>query len=65
VFIKGSSNLTRITSKNHPINVMISDDKCEARAWLADDLARTSVPHQDFVLLFRDDSYGKPVGTTS
>jgi hypothetical protein len=62
VNVKSQGNLTRISSLNHPVNVSLSENKHEALVCLKDDLDKTSVPHKDFVLLLRDDLFGKPVG---
>ena len=54
--------ITRLTSINHEVDVSTTENSNQAHITLSKNVDKTSVPHQDFVLMIRNNNVNKPVG---
>jgi hypothetical protein len=54
--------ISRLTSINHEVDVSTTEKSNQAHVTLSKNVDKSSVPHQDFVLMIRNDNVNKPAG---
>jgi len=65
VLVKGQGSLQRVASLNHPVSVLLNNDKTDAVVTLKPSVNRSLVPSRDFVLYIRDEGISKPTAISS